>query len=404
MMPAFEVGKLRKWASGQLPDGAIQEFLGPFGVGPFDVPGGRIMGDTTTLWIVELYEMWRNTADDALLAELWPTAARALNWTVTNALEIGLPWKLYCSYDIIWLDGYNTTSYNAFLYMAALKAGGALAAHVGDASTGALAAAALLRAQDALEALLWDADGGYYRAYSWGSDSAVMADALYGQVIAQGLGLGWLAPPAHLAAHLAAELTHNGNARGFRVVTGRATPPPGGQSSNDDANWQQAGPDWSSIALALIRAGVSPAGTNVTAALDPAQRATDNWRSHVRSPWNVAGITSTDTPQDEASRFMPTVTSHYGFLLVNFWLLPILAGQSTDLPSGALTFAPLLPCPMQLPLLLAGTTGTIACDATNTWTLTVAFGALALPPGGLAANGRVYARAVDLNAGDSVTW
>ncbi len=54
--------------------------------------------------------------------------------------------------------------------MAALKTGGALTAHVGDAFTGALATAALLRAQDALEALLWDADGGYY------SDSAVMTD------------------------------------------------------------------------------------------------------------------------------------------------------------------------------------------------------------------------------------
>ena len=33
-----------------------QEYLGAFGLGPFDTPGGRTMGDTTTLWAVELYE------------------------------------------------------------------------------------------------------------------------------------------------------------------------------------------------------------------------------------------------------------------------------------------------------------------------------------------------------------
>lgn len=94
-MPQYEIQKLRKWASGQDASGFIYEFLGPFGVGPFDVPGGRIMGDTTTLWIVELFEVWRETGDDALLAELWPTAARALVWLETNAAPLGLPEKLY---------------------------------------------------------------------------------------------------------------------------------------------------------------------------------------------------------------------------------------------------------------------------------------------------------------------
>ena len=70
LFPEFEEQKLRKWASGQdNVTGVIQEFLGPFGVGPFDVPGGRIMGDTTSIWCLELLEVWRQTGDDALLVE-----------------------------------------------------------------------------------------------------------------------------------------------------------------------------------------------------------------------------------------------------------------------------------------------------------------------------------------------
>jgi non-lysosomal glucosylceramidase len=408
LMPQFEIEKLRRWGSGQvLPDGYIQEFLGPFYVGPFDVPGGRIMGDTTTLWIVELFEVWRNTADDSLLAELWPVAARAISWTATNAAEIGLPWKLYSTYDILWLDGYNTTSYNAMLYLAALRAGAILAAAVNDTATGALAASALARAEAAVQTLLWDnstGTGGHFRAYSWNNDSAVMADTLYGQVIATGLGLGWLAPPAQLGAHLATEVARNGNPYGFRAVTGRVSPPPGGQTPNDDANWQQAGPDWSALALALIPEGASPAGVNLTAALEPARMSLENWRERVRSLWNICGITSTDTPANEALQGMPTVTSHYGFQLVSYWILPILAGQVVNLPAGSLTFTPALSCPLNLPMLLAGTTGTISCDAGGVFTVSVAFGSLTLPPGGLVANGRAYPSAVDLGAGESVTW
>lgn len=44
LFPEFEAQKLRKWATGQGSDGHIQEYLGSFGLGPLDVPGGRTMG------------------------------------------------------------------------------------------------------------------------------------------------------------------------------------------------------------------------------------------------------------------------------------------------------------------------------------------------------------------------
>ena len=58
------------------------------------------MGDTTTLWVVELLELWRNTGDDALLADLYPSAAKAIAWLIDNASPLGLPEKLYCTCEL----------------------------------------------------------------------------------------------------------------------------------------------------------------------------------------------------------------------------------------------------------------------------------------------------------------
>jgi hypothetical protein len=54
-------------------------------------------------------------------------------------------------------------------------------------------------------------------------------------------------------------------------------------------------------------------------------------------------------------------------------------------------------------VLLQGTEGLLVCDA-GRFSVTVLFGALQLPAGGLAASGKVYAQAVSLAAGQSVTW
>jgi len=142
----------------------------------------------------------------------------------------------------------------------------------------------------------------------------------------------------------------------------------------------------------------------VTAALDPAFRQLDNWRSRLRNLWNLAGLTTATDAADPDASALPYCTAHYGFALTAYWLLPALSGQRTDLPGGTLSFTPALACPMRLPAMLAGATGTIACDAAGTYTLALAFGALSLPPGGLSAGGRACANAVSLGPGDSVSW
>jgi hypothetical protein len=96
------------------------------------------------------------------------------------------------------------------------------------------------------------------------------------------------------------------------------------------------------------------------------------------------------------SPLSPPSQSHY--------LVPVLSGQMTNIPNGTLSFAPVYPCPFSLPATLAGTEGTVSCDAAGTYTLALAFGHIELPAGGLSVNGKAYPSPVELGPGESVSW
>jgi len=122
----------------------------------------------------------------------------------------------------------------------------------------------------------------------------------------------------------------------------------------------------------------------------------------------VAGIASGDD-WPEGQKNLPFVTSHYGFLLVDYYLVPGLSGQQHHLGKGAASFLSFNPpfapaCPFTFPVLLPGTTGSVGCDAAGAFNLSLAFGALSLPAGGLSVNGHAYPAALELAAGDSVAW
>lgn len=267
-----------------------------------------------------------------------------------------------------------------------MRAGGALAARVGDNATAALAGAAFSRGQAALLGLLWAPDGaggGFFRAFQGGApgnESAVMADCLYGQMVALQLGLGWLVPLTYVAAHLPVELG-NLNRFGLRVMSDPRAAPSG------DTNWMNGVATWSYLSLALLREGgggalAPPPAAALAAALEPTRRTAENYRTRLNDLWDLHGLTTGENPGDGENEVgQPFITSHYGFFLTNYFLLGALSGQQTDVPAGALTFAPLFPCPFELPLLLAGTTGTVACDAGGAFTARVAFGRLTLPAG-----------------------
>lgn len=67
--PEFEISKMEVWStSAQASDGHINEWLSQGPGSEIDVAGGRVMGDTTTLYIIELFEIYRETG--AVL--VWP--------------------------------------------------------------------------------------------------------------------------------------------------------------------------------------------------------------------------------------------------------------------------------------------------------------------------------------------
>ena len=285
--------------------GLIYEYLGSFGLGPLDVPGGRVMADTTSLWVVEAFELWRNTGDAELLALLYPAASRAIRWQINRARALGVPDHLVNTYDITNPQIYNATTFNSVIYLTSLMVGAQLATAAGDGATAALAQAAYAVGVNATLSLLWNASAGYFSAFT-GVPGSLHADCLYGQVLALYL-LGpdaWHFPPAQVTAHLDAELACNGNPYGFTVVTGRSpTPapvPPAvahlspararaaervGAHVLDSTNWLGAAPTWSALQLVLGR-------LSTTAALDPTQRALDNFRTRLNDLWDFTGLTS----------------------------------------------------------------------------------------------------------------
>lgn len=165
------------------------------------------------------------------------------------------------------------------------------------------------------------------------------------------------------------------------------------------------------MAIALARQAAGPnvplAPDALATALEPARKAIVNQISRINDAWNIAGIvTSGDwsTNGDESANGQSYITSHYGFLLVDYYLLPALTGQHTNLPAGALTFDPVFPAPYTLPVLLQGVEGTLSRTASGVRTLSLAFGSLTLPAGGLVVSGVPYPSAVSIVAGQSVTW
>jgi hypothetical protein len=432
-VPQFEKQKSELYQACQVDDGGADD--GMITENPDFIQGercgGRRMGDTTTIWILEVLELWRGTNDTARLAAAWPSVVRGMKWQIAQSVAQGLPAHLVCTYDILGMERYNMTTFNGVLHLAAMKAVHVMGTALGDAATVAAADAAFATGLTAMTTLMWNSTYSYFRAYTGGD--AIMTDCLYGQQVALAHGLGWLLPQAMIASHLAAELRYNSNPFGLTTVTGRKTPPPAaaavvradgvaarkaakaagardflaalpgsGADGQDDAVWMGAAPTWSSLALALGAAG--PAGGSVTTALQPTQWELDNYRSRLNSMWDLTGLSTTGDWGSDSSNGQPLCTSHYGFMLTDYYLTFSLSGQQLDLPSGTLSFAPLYPCPTSLPFGLIGGEGTISCDAAGAWTLLLAFGNLTLPPGGLSAGGRAYAGAVALQRGQSVSW
>ena len=57
-------------------------------------PRARAPQDTTTIWLLELLEIYQHTGELTLIESLWPQVQRAAAWQIASTAEIGLPFKL----------------------------------------------------------------------------------------------------------------------------------------------------------------------------------------------------------------------------------------------------------------------------------------------------------------------
>ena len=157
------------WAKLQQADGMITEALSGGcmgGTGILDGGGGRKMGDVSTIFLIETLQLYEWTDDEAFLEELAPIALKAAEWFA----EVGtagtpLPSKQCCTYDIIAFANYDHTSFNSFLYLAALRAGERLGAHLKNQTFSAFCKTKADEALPALNSSLWNETAGYFRAW-----------------------------------------------------------------------------------------------------------------------------------------------------------------------------------------------------------------------------------------------
>lgn len=184
------------WRKLQQADGMITESLsgGCMGAtGTLDGGGGRVMGDVSTVYLIETLQLYEWTNDTGFLSEMTSSVLKAAQWFMhIGTAGTPLPHKQCCTYDIIDFAKYDHTAFNSFLYLAALRAGQRLGGYVGNASFSKECSDKEAEAAAFMTKSLWNESAGYFRAWSdaqLGAPPWVMADTLYGQVIANTLGL-----------------------------------------------------------------------------------------------------------------------------------------------------------------------------------------------------------------------
>ena len=210
-----------------------------------------------------------------------------------------------------------------------------------DVTFAAACDAAYTAGKAAINAKLWNASAGYFRSYVGGD--ALMADALYAQVLADTLGLGPLVDDDQVVRHLERTLRENGTPYGLLIQTGRYRR--AHEHSNQDNTVWMANPN---LATARWR------GVAVDDALDHARLTLDRWRLVLKDQWAVSGVTG---GVGYGAEGQPWITSHYGYYMSAWHILFALSGQRYD--RGALSFAPRLTPPYVLPVLVPGTVATI---------------------------------------------
>ena len=293
--------------------------------------------------IVRLYREWALSGDDAFLAELWPAAARALDFVdpYWDADGDGLPdRRQHTTYDI---EFYGENPLAASMYLAALRAGAAMAKHLGDTERATRYGSIAERGAAAMDASLFN--GEYYEqrlddvdAQRYQVGTGCLADQLLGQTLAHVTGLGHLVEPANVRSALASIVRY-----GFREDLREHASVQRTFALDDEAGlllctWPRGGRPrlpmvycdevWTGIeyqvAAGCLYEGLVDEGLRLVRAVRARHDGTR------RNPWN----------ETECG-------NHYARSLASWAVLAACAGQRVHLPSRTLAFRPILALPFR---------------------------------------------------------
>ena len=107
--------------------------------------------------------------------------------------------------------------------------------------------------------------------------------------------------------------------------------------------------------LNIALGGDGPASMPTDAMLEPFKRMSENYRVRLRDMWNLRALTHTQTEGTELEHGCPREQGHYGFMLTDFYLLPLLTGLTVDMRNAStgarLELNPRFPPPYVLPVL-----------------------------------------------------
>eukprot|EP01043_Picozoa_sp_COSAG02_P048866 COSAG02_NODE_4850_length_4905_cov_6.344985_1_plen_1001_part_00 len=388
IFPASTKNKLAAWGATQLPNGMIPEQLACGCTSKID-PGldkgcGRVMSDVSSMYITYILELYRWQNDTKTLHELWPVVKKAALWQMNVSTDDGTPEHLENTYDILGPTRYKHVSYNTVFHLLAMKAAAELATVMGDIDFATTCTTALKRGQTAFDEQQWVTNMTGAPHYSFAADrsQSLMADSLYGQLLADSSGLGTLlAVEDNIKRHLETEAKWNDSPHGLRVESEM-----GVSTGSGEAVWQGASPNWASI---NIRHGFM----GVDEALEQPKKSLGLWRSELNDLWNICGLSQNG---------QSWITSHYGFAMTAWHLPYAISGQTADLPRGSLTFDPKLTEAMwTLPWFLPNVLGTLS-KTSGGYELLVKIGSLELTH--LAVGSSVHRGAVSLEAGEKVAW
>lgn len=314
-------------------------------------------------YILMVYGLYRATGNILFLRKHWPHVLKALGWyRIADENGDGLPDRGFTTFDSEFFAQADTNCEAAILYIASLKAAGAMAEAVGDKRTLEACNDHIARASASVERQLWN--GKYFTSY-WSKENPDKPDLLYafellGAHAAETLGLSLPLEPEKIEATLDALLSYNGKASKWGIVNivqpkkykSKPVFPgnPGYIYSYEKAIWPASSFYVSAMLASLGR-------TNEAFVL--AKRTYDNLARNVNELWNIPdGFHS--------KKGHPTINDHYTRHNI-LWTLPMaLAGLQFDATSQHLVFRPKVKKDnFVFPLITASALGRISYEETG---------------------------------------